>query len=52
MSKSIISALDTSLSTLVFTERMQQNVLQRIRQCRIEQAQQQVQNRPMQRYLP
>ena len=41
MNNSIIHSLDASLSGLVFTERMQNNVLRQVRQKRIEQAFQQ-----------
>ncbi|MGN1367525.1 MAG: hypothetical protein ACI4WX_01540, partial [Aristaeellaceae bacterium] len=39
MNKSIIRALDASLSSLTFTDRMQQNVLRQIQLQRVEQAQ-------------
>ena len=38
MANNIIHALDASLSGVVFTDRMKQTVLQRVRQMRIEEA--------------
>ena len=52
MANNIIHALDASLSGVVFTDRMKQTVLQRVRQMRIEEALQQKQRRPFRAMLP
>ena len=52
MANNIIHALDASLSRVVFTDRMKQTVLQRVRQMRIEEALQQKQRRPFRAMLP